>query len=264
MAIATGCLLTAACAVAPPGIGDPPSYVRVPTSTLVSRRDLQFKMGQVQRGASRSTVLVHQPPGGESVPVAAISSSRVGDEDHVSLQRFPLPAAQGDAADLDLATWEHLYALAIGLDPEARFCLARGTRPCDPAREGHSHTELLRELARARQTSAARAQHRSVPWRVVSMAPAATDGGDADQVAVKVTSEAGPLAGASIFFNRAPHSSCVATIRENGLATCRLVDQHGDEEAHSDHDSAPVLATFPGDVGVDRVLPPTTLLVQRR
>jgi hypothetical protein len=234
----------------------------MPVSTLVSKRDLPFKLAQMQRGPDRVTLLMHQPAGGEPSPVAAISSSQSGGKAHVSLQRLATVAGGRDSADLEVATWEHLYALAILQEPEARFCLVYGAQPCDAARDGHSHAELLRELARARQHAVGRARSGMVPWRVVSMTPAAMKGADADEVGVRVTSEQGPMGGASVFFNRAPHSSCVARSREDGLATCHLVDQHGHDESHAEDEHVAVVATFPGDVRVDRVLVPTTLVMQ--
>jgi hypothetical protein len=54
----------------------------------------------------------------------------------------------------------------------------------------------------------------------------------------------------------------VAKSREDGLAVCHLVDQHGDDDAHADDGDVPVVATFPGDVRADRVLVPTTLVLQ--
>jgi hypothetical protein len=274
LVIAAGCLLTAACAGTPTTVGQPrmgipvpaaSDYVRMPVSTLVSKRDLPFKLAQMQRGADRLTLLMHQPAGGEPSPVAVISSSQSGDKAHVSLHRLPLGAGRADAADLDVATWEHLYVLAIGQEPEARFCLAYAAQPCDAARHGYSHADLLRELVRARQHAVERAHpggNVMVPWRVVSMAPAPASGADADEVGVRVTSEQGPMEGASVFFNKAPHSSCVARSREDGLATCHLVDQHGDDGSHAEDDHVAVVATFPGDVRGDRVLVPTTLVMQ--
>jgi hypothetical protein len=93
------------------------------------------------------------------------------------------------------------------------------------------------------------------------MAPAEVDHADPDEVGVRISSDHGPMEGATIFFNRAPHSSCMAQSRETGLATCHLVDQHGDDESHSGHDKVPVLATFPGNVRAERVLLPTTLVL---
>ena len=69
------------------------------------------------------------------------------------------------------------------------------------------------------------------------------------------------MPGATIIFNRAPHSGCVAKSRGDGIATCRLVDQHGDGDSHAEEGKAPVVATFPGDVRDGRVLVPTTFLM---
>lgn len=63
-----------------------------------------------------------------------------------------------------------------------------------------------------------------------------------------------------IYFNRAPHSICAARTRADGLAICRLEDQHGDEGEHHD-DAVPVIATYPGSVRADGVLLPTTYVL---
>jgi hypothetical protein len=76
-----------------------------------------------------------------------MSSSRSGQQTHVSVHRLPLPEAAGDRGDLNIATLEYLYALTMRQDPEARFCLAGGGQRCDVAKNGYSHAELLRELA---------------------------------------------------------------------------------------------------------------------
>ena len=111
-------LLTAACAV-PTGVQVPDGarYSRVPTSTLVSRRDLQFTLAQVQRGDERTTLLVHEPSQGEAAPVAAISASRTDPLAPVTLRRL----STGADTDLHVATLEHLYSLALHQDAAARF-----------------------------------------------------------------------------------------------------------------------------------------------
>jgi hypothetical protein len=93
------------------------------------------------------------------------------------------------------------------------------------------------------------------------MATVVASGADADEVAVRVTTEEGAVEGVSIYFNRAPHSSCVGKSGKDGLATCHLVDQHGDGDAHEDDGAVAVVATFPGDVRADRVIAPTTLVL---
>jgi hypothetical protein len=229
----------------------------------VSRRDLQFKLAHVQRGACRMTILAFQGPGAEPRPVAMLSSWQSGQEGHVSVQRLVLPEG-GDGAAVNVATLEHLYALAMRQEPEARFRLANGTQPCEVAKDGHSHAKFLRDLARERQRAVAEAGRPSVsaPWHVVSMAPAAMSGPVAGQVGVRIMSDQGPMEGASIFFNRAPHSSCVAKSREDGIAICQLVDQHEDDDSHREGATVPVVATYPGDVRDGRVLIPTTLVMQ--
>ena len=228
-------------------------------STLVSRPDLPFKVAQVERGAARMTVLAYQAPGSEPLPVAAISSPSSEPEAAVSVQLRWSAAEQSDPPALKVAAFEYLYALAMRREPEATFCLAYGMQRCEVANSGHSHAELLRELAPARGHAIERASpSTAVSWHVVAMAPVSVD---ADRVGVRITSDRVPMAGATVIFNRAPHSGCVAKSGENGLATCVLVDQHGDDDAHAEHDKARVVATFPGDVRAGRVLVPTTFVL---
>jgi hypothetical protein len=203
---------------------------------------------------------MHQPAVGESFPVAAIQAS----QGHVSLHRFALPKGTADAVDLQIATLENLYVLALRQDAEARFCLAAETQRCDAAKDGYSHAELLRALVQARDSALTRASRDKpgIPWRVISMAPAPPAGADADQVGVRVMRDERPMEGAAVFFNRAPHSGCSAKTNADGVATCELVDQHGDGDSHAEHDRTPVVVTYPGDVRADLVLVPTTLVMQ--
>ena len=176
----------------------------------------------------------------------------------VSIQQLTEPGSAATRADHERATLEQLYAHVLQLEPQARYCLSGSARPCDPTRDGVSHAEVLRALADARDR-AAPGISAAVPWRVVEMMAVPTRSSDADVVGVRATAHQVPLEGVPIHFNRAPHSLCVARTRADGVAICRLVDQHGEEEEH-DH-PASVVATFPGDVRTDRVLLPTTYVL---
>jgi hypothetical protein len=261
-AFAAGCLLTASCAVDARSLDDVTVYSPVPASTLVSRRDLQFKLGHVQRGACRLTILAYQAPGAEPSPIAVMSTWRSDHGALVSVHRL-LQHSAGNGADLNVAALEHLYGLAIRQEPEATFRLADSHQACEVGQGSYSHAAFLRELVRQRQEAIVEVGPRStsVAWHVVSMGRAPLNRTDADDVGVRVTSDQGPLEGATIFFNRAPHSGCVAKSRSDGIATCQLVDQHGDDESHSEDGKVPVVATFPGDVRGGRVLVPTTLVL---
>lgn len=255
LALMAGGLLTPAGAVDTPVVDPAPVYAPVPRSTLVSRPDLPFMLARVQRGASQVTLLAHQPAGGDPTPVALMSATPSAPAAEVSVRLLRSNAAD---AEVSLATLEHLYAWTMRQDPEARFCFSDRTEPgCAAAGGGSSHAEFLRELAATRNAAAG-----SVPWHVVSMAPAVSSPGDADRVGVRVMSDRGPLDGASVFFNRAPHSGCVAKSRADGVAACVLVDQHGDEESHAEEGKVPVIATFPGDVRAGQMLVPTTLVLR--
>jgi hypothetical protein len=203
-----------------------------------------------------TTVLARQQAGGDPRPVARLAQVRQGAELQVSIQRLPESEGAAGRADYEAAALAQLYALVLRQDPLARYCLGSGRQPCDAARNGVSQARVLRALANARER-AADGTATAVPWRLVEMTATPSRSHEADVVGVRVTTHQVPLAGVSIYFNRAPHSLCMARTRADGVAACRLVDQHGDQGEHDD-DGTPVVATFPGDVRADLVLPPTT------
>ena len=251
--IGAGCLVGAVDALAT-------ELTRVPTSRLVSKPQLQFGLSQSVRGTEQVTLLVHQPSAGEPFPVASISAS----PGHVSIQRLAVPGAKGIPADLGVASAEHLYVLALRQDPEARFCLADIGRQCDPGKRGYSHAELLRRLLELRRSAVQRAGHEAkavLPWRMVTMSRAATAAADHDHVAVRIVHDRRPMEGATVFFHRAPHSSCVGKAGADGVAACELVDQHGHTDGEHD-DEGPVVVTYPGDIRRDLVLVPSTVVLK--
>jgi hypothetical protein len=235
---AAACLLVASAALAEN------RSASLPRSTLVSKPDLQFDLAHDRRGDAQVMALVHSPAVGKPLRVAEISTSS-----HNVVSFSLLPGSVNSA--VKVGTIERLYVLALRQDPEARFSFDEGKQV--------SHAELLAGLVRARARAAQGLGKGTVPWRVVSIA-GAPSGSDEDDVAAIVKDGQAPMKGVSLYFNRAPHSSCSATTGKDGVARCRLVDQHGDEEA--DHPRAAVVATFPGDVRADRVLVPFTAIVR--
>jgi hypothetical protein len=157
------------------------------------------------------------------------------------------------------STLERLYVLALKLDPEAAFCFTPSATGCDSSELGNSHAEVLRQIALLRETVLTKMAARETPWRMVSFA-ARGESADGERVSVRVTADGKPVRGTNIFFSQAPHSFCAAKTDNDGVAGCQLVDQHGDEDEH--HDSRGVVATFPGEVGSERVLPPTTFILE--
>jgi hypothetical protein len=229
-----------------------------PRSTLVASRDVNFVVAQKKRGEELTTVLARQRAGFPPQPVAQLVQQRQGADLHVSVQRLSEPVSAPDSAAEETAVFEQLYALVLRHEPEARYCLGSGRRQCNPARDGVSHPALLNALAAARDREAPRTRT-ATPWRVVDMSRAPAGTADADVVGVRATTHRVPLEGVAVHFNRAPHSLCVARTGPDGVASCRLEDQHGDGHLH-DH-AATVVATFPGDVRPDRVLLPTTYVL---
>jgi hypothetical protein len=229
-----------------------------PRSTLVASRDVNFVVAHEKRGEELTTVLARQRAGFPPQPVAQLVQQRQGADLHVSVQRLSEPVSAPDSAAEETAVFEQLYALVLRHEPEARYCLGSGRRQCNPARDGVSHPALLNALAAARDREAPRTRT-ATPWRVVDMSRAPAGTADADVVGVRATTHRVPLEGVAVHFNRAPHSLCVARTGPDGVASCRLEDQHGDGHLH-DH-AATVVATFPGDVRPDRVLLPTTYVL---
>jgi len=265
VAVAAGCLLPPSYVVAGPVQDGSLEYGPVLISRIVSRQDLQFKTANGERAGVLTTVLAYQAPGAMPSPVAVMTFSRSGDATHVSIHRLPFPKSAADIDDVNLATIEHLYTLVLRQDPEAKFFYSDGEQRFDSdTKNSRSHSELLRELARARQDAVGQGKRvsTSVPWHVVSMAPAGVDHADPDKVSVRITSDRQAMDGVTVFFNRAPHSGCVAKSARDGIAICRLVDP--EDDSHPDEDKIPVLATYPGEVRADGVLLPTTLVMSAR
>jgi hypothetical protein len=256
--IAAGLLIGAGCLVAE-GASGATQLSRVPGSRLVSKPELRFGLSQSVQGTDQVTLLVHQPAAGEPFPLARISTS----PGHVFIERLAAPAGKAPKADVNVAVTEHLYVLALRQEPEARFCLADIGKRCDPARQGYSQAELLRRLIEARRSALKRGDQAkaALPWRMVTMSPAAPAAADPDHVAVRVVHDRRPMEGATVFFHRAPHSSCVGKVGADGVAACELVDQHGHADGEHD-DEGPVVVTYPGDIRKDVVLVPSTLVMK--
>ncbi|SEB23618.1 hypothetical protein [Variovorax sp. YR216] len=252
-----------ACVSPPLPVVQASDYRPVLRSTLVSRTDPTFVQAQVREGGYWLTVLARRDPAVALVPVAVMRHAGDGADASVSVQFLP------DARNpvLDVLALEQLYALMLRQDALGRYCLAVGPHQCDAVRQGGSHEALLRELAGERKRTASFAGHpfTMTPWRSISMNAVAAPTADHDDVAVQVLDESRPMPGATVYFNRAPHSGCAARANANGIASCRLVDQHGDDGDHGDEDAdTQVIVTYPGSVGADRVLLPTTFALPVR
>jgi len=255
VALAATCALLASCASQPVALPAGVDFRPAARTTLVASHDLNFLVAQWRDGAELTTVLARQQAGADPRPVARLVQVRRGADLYSSIQRLPESFSTAGRADHETAVLAQLYALVLRQDPLARYCLSSNRQPCDAARDGVSQAKVLHALANARKQAAERTPA-AVPWRVVEMTAAPTRTWDADVVGVRATSDQAPLEGVAIYFNRAPHSICMARTGVDGVAVCRLVDQYGDE--HEDEHEVPVVATFPGDVRTDRVLPPTT------
>ena len=260
----------------------PPGTVLLPAppSALVTRRDLVFVLARWQDDVVTTTLLALRQPGAEPRPVARLQQWRQDSELQVSVQRLHTRSDSADAADIEMAALEHLYGLVFRLQPLASFCLnerrdeggneglieglIEGAGICDVTQGRLSHAGMLQALAALRAQAASRVVSaqgtaKPVPWRVVHMRDAAQRLGDVDTVSVRAIEPDGPIHRLAVHFDRAPHSICTTRTDADGVATCRLEDQHGDGGQH-DHATA-VVATFPGELRPDRVLLPTTAVL---
>ena len=146
---------------------------------------------------------------------------------------------------------------------EAKFCLSFDGSECEG---GASQSSLQHRLSSLREcfgrAQVAAGRPALTPWRMVSVTPSPRGLHDADQPTVRILDAGAPLVGASIIFGKAPHAGCSARTDANGVASCRLVDEDDDDDGPDSADTA-VVATFPGVVRSDVILPPTTEVLRR-
>lgn len=228
-----------------------------PRSSLVSAAEGAWLVARRAEGLAQQTVLAWQSAGARPQPVARWWQRSSGASPTVEVQLAPVAAAAGWP---ELARLEQLYALLLRLDPLARYCLEPGPLACGNA-DGHSHAQLLLQLVWLREQARVR-WPQTAQWQDVDLQPVPAPVADPDVVAVQAWVQGRPLEGVTIHFNRAPHSLCAARTQADGLAWCRLQDQHGDGQQH-EHATA-VVATFPGDRQAGRVLPPITQVLEGR
>ncbi|MDY0746942.1 hypothetical protein SNE35_20685 [Paucibacter sp. R3-3] len=237
---------------------DSVEFTAPPTSLLVGRADLPFRVGRLRHGDAEAVILAHETADHRLLPMA--TAAEIGDaaRPRICVDLLGMRDAGTDRA-LVITAVERFYGLVLRLDGEGDYCLADASNDC-PVGQRLSQGDVLRELVRVRAEAL---DDKAKPWSVVSLAPAKAASSDLDDVAAQVSGDAGPMAGATVFFHRAPHSGCVAKSGEQGVATCRLVDQHGDEDPDEHEADAKLLVTFPGEIGTDRTLVPMTQRMQR-
>jgi hypothetical protein len=233
-------------------------YMQLFASTLVSRPAIKFTLDQRKSGVRQVATLMYSPSNAEPRALAVIEVSELEGREEVVVHLLSASGAPVDP-EVEVAAIERLYTLALNLNPEASFCLSRSGSPCNPTMTVSSHALLLREILLTREAALKKSRLPGTPWHVVSMMPTVKDSGSADRASVRVTVAGIPLPGRQIFFSRAPHSGCVAKTGADGVATCELFDQHGDQHEHDDEHA--IVANFPGDVTAERIFPPTTSVV---
>lgn len=232
------------------------TYLELTASTLVSRPAIKFTLEQRESGGREVVTLMHAPGGAESTPVAVIEISGSSARTQI-IVRLKSPVSTDP--EVELSALERLYTVALQLDPEAGFCFSNGRKTCGTSTARESHADLLRQIAAAREGVLARTRLAGTPWRMVDVSSPPSDTRAPQRVSARFTLAGTPLRDTRIFFSRAPHSACVAKTGTDGVASCELVDQHADEDQHGDDRAA--IATFPGDVTAERILPPITTIV---
>lgn len=250
--------LTLACGFAEPSeLPAGLQYTPAPVSALVARQDVPFVIASAMKDQKLFTVLAHRKDGSQPNPVAWLTSTEQNSNRLISLKSVAAPGVERVTA------LEHLYALVMRQDPFARYCFSEGATACDAAKAGRNHSGVLLQIAAARQHALVEsgAPLGAAKWRSITLRPT-REGKDADIVSAVAFDGEKPLENVNVFFNRAPHSSCTAKTTRQGLAKCRLVDQHGDEHDPAVERATPVLAVYPGDVGPAVVRLPTTQVVR--
>jgi hypothetical protein len=176
--------------------------------------------------------------------------------------------ASADSLGTELVALETLYALVLREPPTSSFAI-RGMMKDAQARQatqGQALAEVSRirecivsQLALLRPSRDVRRWHMAYLRRVSKPTDTASN---ERIVAVAITDEGGPLAGATVVFSRGPHLLCTAKSDAAGIARCKLYDSHsGDDD---DVESSATVATFTGNVVDSVVHPPTTFLFGER
>lgn len=228
----------------------PPASQPAPRSTLLSNRDLDFRVARVGAGPHVVTYLVHRDV------VHGVIVDHQADGEKLRSFHWLSRARHGEreSALLDIVAIEYFYVMALAGDAEIRYSLNTEQQAIG------SQQALLTALAELRGRMIGHLPQSVagvMPWVMVDLEP---QPGRADQPAVRIRGDRGPLMGATVSFGRAPHSGCEATSDDRGIARCELVDLHG-HDRHDDHDAA-VVATFAGGTTPTVVLPPTILVIR--
>lgn len=243
--------------------GVPGDYGAPPATLLVSDPSLPFKLRRARQGDTRVTLLAYGPAGAAQVGVQ-LAAQLTGNDTRTCIDLSPAAQAAWPLA-MRIAVTEHVYALVLGMDAYAGYCVRVQAADCTTAGSRVTHAQALRQLARERERlrqDGSSSDGRFKRWQTVMLQPL-NAAPEPDAVAASVFDEQGPLVGVPLYFHRAPHAGCTGRSDSSGAVRCTLVDQHGDDDQH-DHAATPLLVTFAGDLRADRTLLPTTLVVQPR
>lgn len=234
--------------------------VRVPGSSLLTLPRHEVREAEERAAGTRQIELTLHTGAAPAVLLATISTTDNPAEP--ASVRLQLPSPSPEQEETRLTGIEALYAYIVRQEPLRRIELTHSGRP--RALAASSHGDTLRRLAQWRACvvealAASRPAVKPIPWesavlRLQRPGPARR------QVAATVTTQAGrPVRDAPVAFASGEHLVCAARTGSAGTASCELFDPHG-HEVHDDEASAPMVVTFGGVVGPERILLPTTLV----
>jgi hypothetical protein len=249
---------------------DLPSILRhaksqpAPASTLLTDGNVQVDLASADWRGNQLAMLVLRDPSAAPRILAVVARTQHPPGSDVEYHWFPTTAKGCQPRTLDLAALEHLYRFAVNdaATHSYRFAAiensaaARGRKPGTRL----THAQLLTRIAQARECVAGALRTSGTaapkPWRMVSIeSMRATK--DPKHVAARVSDMHGPVAGATILFTREPHLECSGTTDRSGVAACVLEDTHGHDD-HGEHEEAKTIAAYPGNVGPQVIMLPTT------
>ena len=142
----------------PIGESDSPSPVAIPIpdkslhvtpSRLVTRRDLRLQARPRRSGDRLHTDLLDvqarsRSPGTRAGRCGFVVSSWSKKSPYLWIERIPRSrAGVARGVDVEIATIEHLYGLALGQNPDAEFCLSGFGHKCGTRRGDYPHPKLL-------------------------------------------------------------------------------------------------------------------------
>jgi hypothetical protein len=231
-----------------------------PRSALLSHPGMNIQVGTVDAGGYRIEGLAYVSELGQLTVLAA--GIEEASRNVTSWYWFCQPSDNA-GTQLNLAALEHLYGMALKQPATRvmRFQMAACRKDaCKGSLTRGSLPTLLAHLAGLRAAEAASANLPVVPWTVVTVRAVRIGADVSMPMRVRLLEGKRPLAKERVVLERAPHHACSALTWADGTAECVLQDMHGTGHEHEEASSpAPVVASYPGQVGRDVIRLPTAV-----